>query len=162
MNLEMTTGLFVLILAIAVSAALVLLVLRFARRTDSLIEAMALSAFVPEKRRRYLTLMSVEGSLFLLSALVWSVTTVGAIPSSIGNPVLAALLVVGMASILGLTIVGLRPTQLTEANREDLRRAAPQILGSLFLAPYAQIEDLADLAAATDPAPRRRRRQRPG
>jgi hypothetical protein len=161
MNLAWDAGLLVLAIAIAISAALVGLVVRFSRQTDSLVEAMAHSAFLPEKRRRYLGLMSLEGSLFLDSAIVWSLTVMGIVPPSIGNPVLAAFLTVGMLSVVGLTWIGLRPTRLTEANREELRKAAPQILGSLFLAPYAHLEPAPGAGLPASPKAQRRRRRGP-
>jgi|SRR5580693_1263186 hypothetical protein len=162
MNLDPDIGLLVLALAILVGAALVGLVVRFARRTDSLVEAMAHSAFLPEKRRRYLTLLSLEGVLLLDTAIVWSLALTGIVPDPIGTMVIAIFLVGGMASILGLTWIGLRPTRLTEANRAELRKAAPQILESLFLAPYAGLGESSAFDPSADLSSRRRRRRGPG
>jgi hypothetical protein len=158
MDVELTVGLFVLFLALAVGAFLVILVARFARKTESLIEAMAHSAFLPEKRRRYIGLLSLEGSLLLGTALAWSLTLLGVVPPSIGNSLVTAFLVAGASTVAALTWVGLRPARLTEADREELRRAAPQILGSLFLAPYYGPFDATPMWSPSGSTSRQRRR----
>ena len=141
MDWTFTTGWIVLAAAILVSAWLVGLTLRFARKTEFLVEAMVQHAFLPEKRRRYMTLLSLEGSFFLLSALAWGLGQAGVIPPAASNLAVPAFLLAGMASIATLTWVGLRPASLSATDRAELRAAGPAFLYSLAVAPIAERPD---------------------
>ncbi|MCI4336472.1 MAG: hypothetical protein L3K17_04655 [Thermoplasmata archaeon] len=137
-------GTVVLVSAVVVSAWLVGSVWRFARKTDSLMEAMAQAAFIPEKRRRYLSILSIEGSLVLLTAISWGLGQVGVIPGSLGGDIVAAFLLSGMLTVAALTWVGLRPAHLSAIELAEFRARAPQLLYSLAFAPMGgtgRVED---------------------
>jgi hypothetical protein len=131
-------GLVVLAGGIAVSGWLLAMFLMFARRSDSLVEAMVHLAFLPEKRSRYLSLLSVEGCLFLLAALTWGLTQVGVLPESIAVMLLPLFFLGGMTSVAGLTWIGLRPVTLSAADRARIAARGPGILYSLAMAPLAE------------------------
>jgi uncharacterized membrane protein len=141
MSMLLSPGLFVLAYAIAVSAWLVALTLRFARRREFLIEAMVQYAFLPEKRRRYMAFLSLEGAFFLLSGLTWGLTDLGVLTDAVGDLTLGVFLVLGMTAIAALTWVGLRPSNLSAADRAELQTRAPAFLYSLAMVP---IQDPAD------------------
>jgi|SRR5580658_5456316 hypothetical protein len=134
----LSPGLVVLAGAIVVSGWLVAVTVRFACRTEFLMEAMVQYAFLPEKRRRYMTFLSLEGCLFLLSALAWGLTSMRVIPPAIGDLLLPLLFLAGMTSIAALTWVGLRPTTLSSEDRAALRASGPAFLYSLAMAPLAE------------------------
>jgi hypothetical protein len=139
--LAQVLGFGMLFVGIFLTAVLGAWTLRFTRTSGSLVDALVQSAFLPEKRRRYMLILSVEGSLMIDTGIVWSLTLIGWIPPSAGNVLVAAFFLAGMGSVLALTWVGLRPSILTEASRDRIRREAPAVLGSLFVAPYGLAEE---------------------
>lgn len=108
------------------------------RRAGSLIENLVHAAFVPEKRRRYLLILTVEGNLLIWGTLAWSAMLGGLIPPGIGTLVLTGLLVAGVGSVAALTELGFRAPRLSETDRARVEQEIPQILHSLALMPAVQ------------------------
>lgn len=131
-------GAVVGILGLVVAGALVLLTYRFSRGR-SMATAMVQTAFLPEKRQRFLVLMSIEGAVVLLIAIVWGLTEQGWLPGPLGSTVTAGLLIVATVAVLSLTWLGYAPTHLTAEERRSLASQAPEVFQSLVMAPL-QVE----------------------
>ena len=131
-------GLGVLGYTIAVGAYLTVKLARF-QRTGNLLDSLVQAAFLPEKRRRYMALLSTECSFLAWAALVWGFTVSGLLPADIGEVVLTVLLVAGLGALAALTELGLRAPRLTEADRAWIRKEAPHILQSLAFMPASVV-----------------------
>jgi hypothetical protein len=128
---QMVVGLAIFAVGLASTAWTVALTARFSRGGGA-IESMLQRSFLPEKRRIYLTVLSVEGSLLLLSGLLWGATEGGLVPEGVGAGLVAACLAGGMVCVGSITWLGLRPSRLTVREQASLRNRA---LYSLVLAP---------------------------
>jgi len=132
-SIETSLGWVVFGVAIFAAAWSSAMTARFSRG-GAMMESMMQQSFLPEKRRAYLLVLSVEGSTLLLSGLVWGLTAGGVVPSWLGLWLVAPLLSLGMLCVGTVTWLGLRPSRLTVAEQATLRNRA---LTSLFLAPLA-------------------------
>jgi hypothetical protein len=107
-------------------------------RQGSLLEAMVAVRFLPEKRRVYRMIPSVEGSMILLAGLRWSLSRVGVVPSWFGVVPIAACLIGAMVSVGAVPWLGLSSRELAAEDRISLRRRAPQMLESFAFAVYPE------------------------
>ncbi|MCI4361539.1 MAG: hypothetical protein L3J91_07515 [Thermoplasmata archaeon] len=90
------------------------LILRLPRR-GGLVEAMARVVLVPGKRRTWFLVLSVEGSLFVLSGLVGQLSRLGLIASDGATVAAPALYCGAIVALMGVQWIGLRPTALTDS-----------------------------------------------
>ena len=104
-------------------------------RTSGLMAAMIRTTFVPSKRRRYIQILSVEGSSINLAALAWGLSELGVLPAFIREISVAALLIVSVSSVVAVTYLGLDVRPLSEDDRVAIQREAPMLLRSLALLP---------------------------
>ena len=142
-----------LILAIAgYGAASIALLLRL-RRSGTIAEEMIRLAFLPEKRRRFLTLIGLEGSFFLLSGLAVAVTLLLGIPFSTGAPVAGGLFLTALGFQTAVTMTGLRPSHLTAEEKERLRREMPSAITEMAFLPVSS--DGSVVVASMDSGPPR-------
>jgi hypothetical protein len=128
---EIALGVLVLAVGLGVAGWTVVLTARFSRGGGA-VESMLQRSFLPEKRRTYLSVLSIEGSFFLCSGLVWGLIEAGVLPESPTELLVGGLLIGGMACVGGITWLGLRPSRLTPHEQAALRNRA---LVSLVLAP---------------------------
>jgi hypothetical protein len=135
-DLAEVTGLAVFAAAVIVAGWTSALTIRF-RRQGSLVEAMVQVTFLPEKRRTYLHILSIEGSLILLASLLWSLSVLGIVPAWLGDVLLAACLIGAVASVGAITSLGLRPRGLSAEDRIELRDHVPEMLQSIAFAAYS-------------------------
>jgi hypothetical protein len=133
---ESAFGLVDIAVGIAVILGSAIATLRTARGGE-LLESLVAVSFLPEKRRRYLTILSVEGSSILFAGVVWGVAHLGVLPAAVAVAAVDLLVLASMLSVAGLTWVGLSPSRLSDGDRAALRRVAPQILQSMAFAPIA-------------------------
>ena len=129
-----TLGLVVLLLGIGAAGALVAMTYRFSRGR-SLVAAMAQTAFLPEKRHLHLMVLSIQGSLLLLVAILWGLVVAGWVPTSIGDTALAGMMVGTVGTVVALTWLGFAPARLTAEERRSLAAQAPAMFQSLVMAP---------------------------
>jgi hypothetical protein len=127
-------GVAVWVIALGVGLLLAWMTIKFSRGR-SMVMAMVQTSFLPEKRQRFLVLMSVQGALLLLTAIVWGLTLEGVIPALLGNTATAALLIGGIGTVGALTWLGYAPTRLTSEQRRSLASQAPELFRSLVMAP---------------------------
>ncbi len=113
------------------------------RQDGTRLEAMVALSFLPEKRRRYLELIAITGSLLQLSAIVWGVSAVGLLSPAWGRLLLPLCLAAAVTALAALTRLGLRPGTISDADREAIRRRAPEIMRSLAFLPISA-DDRAD------------------
>ncbi|MCI4350400.1 MAG: hypothetical protein L3K15_02655 [Thermoplasmata archaeon] len=130
---QFALGVAVLGLAIAVAGWTSVLTIRFAKGGE-VVQAMIQRSFLPEKQGRYILILSVEGSMFLNTGIVWGLSASGVIPSWLGGALVAVFLAIGMGCVAAITWLGYRPSRLTAGEQVALRNRA---LYSLFLAPMA-------------------------
>ena len=128
------SGIVLLAAAIGVSAWLLYRLARLGRG-GGLVEALAHTTFLPEKRQRFLLLLSLEGSSLLLAAISWSLGEAGVVSSEIADLLLVGFLAAGMICVAAVTELGLRPGRLSDAEREEIRRRAPEVFRSLAFLP---------------------------
>jgi hypothetical protein len=128
------TGGLLLIATIAFSAWSSAL-LRKTRRDGSVMDGLAQVVFLPEKRRRYLWLMSLEGSLFVLSGLVLGVVLLLGLSIAIGLVAFVLLFLGAMGFMTSRTALGLRRSELTEEQKEAVRRELPNALQGIAFIP---------------------------
>ena len=140
MDVEFWVSVAVLAYALVIGGWLGVITARSTRGT-TFMEAMIQTSFLPEKRRRYLSIISIEGGAILLAGIVWGLSEAGFLPDTVGSLVTGALLVSAMTSVAGLTLLGLRPSRLTMEDQEKIRRDAPQVFYSLFMAPISTEAD---------------------
>jgi hypothetical protein len=95
------------------------------------------TSFLPEKRRKYLSIISIEGGAILLSSIVWGASEADFLPQWVGTIATGMFLVAATVSVAALTSLGLRPSRLTAEDRDRIRREAPQLVYSLFIAPIS-------------------------
>jgi hypothetical protein len=135
-NLDVALGAIVFATAAGAAAWSTLLTVRFSRG-GALMEAMMQRSFLPEKQHRYLSVLSVEGSMIFLSGLAWGLGALGLLPGWITQSLLAVFLTAASVCVGTLTWIGLRPSQLSRREQAALRNRA---LVSLVLAPMALTE----------------------
>lgn len=135
-------GVAVLTTGIVLGAVLATMTVRFARPKPGLIEPMAQAAFVPEKRRNYISLLAMERTRVLDTSIVWGLGSLGGIPAAIASIAIPVILLVGTMAVLGLTWLALRPTRLGARERARLGREATVLLQSLAMAPIGRARDL--------------------
>ncbi len=136
--------------ALAVGVLLAVLTVRFARGR-SIVTAMIQTSFLPEKRQRFLFLISLQGAVVLLIAIVWGLTSQGWIPSDPGNTLTAALLIAATATVGSLTWLGYAPTRLTPDERRSLALQAPEVFQSLVMAPLLSEGTTTEFAGRSRP-----------
>jgi hypothetical protein len=170
--LDQAVGIGLLLATIGFSAASVILLQR-SRTGASVMDGMVQLVFLPEKRRLYLWIMSIEGGLFVISGIVLGVFLVTGLPLDFGLAAFLALFVAAIALMSWRTVLGLRPTVLTEEQKETVRRELPNSLSGLAFIPL-QGEEPADPSSrrlfvvsihpspGEEPASRRSRRSRRG
>jgi hypothetical protein len=127
-------GVAVSVVALVMGVALAVITYRFSRGR-SMVTAMLQTSFLPEKRQRYLVLLSVEGCLMLLIGIVWGLTASDALPGPVGNTAVAFLLILGAGTVGSLTWLGFSPGHLTAEERRSLASQAPAMFQSLLMAP---------------------------
>ncbi|MCI4321779.1 MAG: hypothetical protein L3K18_05500 [Thermoplasmata archaeon] len=171
-GLDEAVGIALLLATIGFSAASVLLLQR-GRSGESVMDGMVQLVFLPEKRRAYLWIMSVEGSLFVLSGIVLGVFLLTGWPLDLGLLAFVLLFLAAIAMMSWRTVLGLRPTVLTEEQKETVRRELPNSLSGLAFIPL-QGEEPSDPSSRRlfvvsvepspegDPGVRRSRRSRRG
>ncbi|MCI4340234.1 MAG: hypothetical protein L3J73_03070 [Thermoplasmata archaeon] len=131
--INLALGVAVFLLAVGAAAVTTVLTARFARG-GAMVESMMQRSFLPEKQRRYLAVLSIEGGMILLSGLIWGLQAAGALPVFVANWLLAPLLAIGIVCVTTITWLGLRPSHLSSQEQVVLRNRA---LVSLVLAPMA-------------------------
>lgn len=134
LSLDTAAGLWLLGFTALVAAWMIAGTVRVSRR-GNLLETWVILAFLPEKRRRYMTILAVEGSLLQLGALLWGATEAGLLPHDGGIVLATAFLSSAIGSMGALNWLGLTPTKLSPEARQALLRDAPQMLHSLAFAP---------------------------
>ena len=127
-------GLGVLAVTIAITGWVTSMALRV-RRQGSLLDTMARTTFLPEKRRRYLLLISIQGGSILGGTIVWSLGQIGLWVDPISDAAVALFLAVGVGCVAAITWLGLRPGRISESERQELRREVPEIRRSLAFLP---------------------------
>jgi hypothetical protein len=102
---------------------------------SGVLDGMVQVVFLPEKRRLYLQLMSVEGALFVLAGLVAGLTLLGVLPTLPAFGAFAILFVAAIGLMSWRTALGLRPTRLTRNQLESVQRELPGSLPGLAFIP---------------------------
>ena len=82
MDVEFWVSVAVLAYALVIGGWLGVITVRSTRGT-TFMEAMIQTSFLPEKRRRYLSIISIEGGAILLAGIVWGLSEAG---MPIGTP----------------------------------------------------------------------------
>jgi hypothetical protein len=141
MQLGTIVGLFVMAYALATGVWLAVLTAR-SSRAGLLLETMVQTSFLPEKRRRYLGFLSVEGGALLLVAIVWGLTQAGIVPDGISLLVTGGLVIVATTALGAVSWLGLRPSRLSASERRALAASAPEIFHHLFIAPLVQPDEV--------------------
>jgi hypothetical protein len=131
---EEISGLVLVVTAVAFSIGSSAL-LRRASRGGSVMEGMIQVVFLPEKRRVYLLLMSLEGALFVLSGLVLGCTLIGILPQAPGTLAFVVLFVLGIAFMSARTVLGLRPSKLSNEQVAAVHRELPNSMPGLAFIP---------------------------
>ena len=131
---DQAVGVGLLLATIGFSAASLILLQR-SRTGASVMDGMAQLVFLPEKRRAYLWIMSIEGGLFVLSGIVLGVFLVTGSSLDIGLSAFLVLFVAAIAMMSWRTVLGLRPTALTKEQQETVRRELPNSLSGLAFIP---------------------------
>jgi len=132
--LDQAVGIGLLLATIGFSAASVILLQR-SRSGASVMDGMVQLVFLPEKRRTYLWIMSIEGGLFVLSGIVLGAFLLTGLPLDLGLSAFLVLFVAAIAMMSWRTVLGLRPTVLTEEQKETVRRELPNSLSGLAFIP---------------------------
>jgi len=127
-------GLVVTVVALVMGGALAVMTYRFSSG-GSMVTAMLRTSFLPEKRERYLALLSLEGCLMLLLGIVWGLTASDWVPDWVGNSAIAIFLLIGAVTVGSLTWLGFSPGHLTNEERRSLANQAPAMFQSLVMAP---------------------------
>jgi hypothetical protein len=138
MGWEQGFGLVDLVVAVAIIVGSALATLRATRHT-AMLETLVAVSFLPEKRQRYMTILSFEGCFILLAGILWGLGQAGVLAGPLWVALVDGLVLAASLSVGGLTWVGLSRSRLTDGDRAALRRMAPQILQSMVFAPVVAL-----------------------
>jgi len=109
--------------------------LRGNARLGAVLSAFLQVSLIPERRRRFLILVSIEVLCFLATGLIFGLQNLGVQLSYDPDLPLAIAFLASMLTLGALVWVGLTPRPLTEDEREAAARDAPAVLQGLWLVP---------------------------
>lgn len=128
------TGL-ALVVATILFSGLSLFLMRGTGRGGSVMDGLIQVIFLPEKRRKYLWIMSLEGAMFVLGGLLLGVFLLAGLPIDLGLSLFVGIFLAGLGFMSWRTALGLRATALTEEQKEAVRRDLPNSLEGLAFIP---------------------------
>ncbi|MGP8072288.1 MAG: hypothetical protein ACLPZM_04065 [Thermoplasmata archaeon] len=139
-DLSATVSILVLFVSVGVGG-LTLFLLRGDARPQAILSALAQVTLIPERRRRFLLLLWASAVCFLVTGVLLGLYRLGLQLGDDPDLWFSISFLVGMLALGALAWVGLSPRPLTESERAAAERDAPNMLESLWMAPYRGLDE---------------------